>query len=143
MPEILPPTDESTHRPGLVAVMGVMFVLSAVLAAIIATILQAVGRDAPELVSWSFLHVLCVVYVWSMVCTPVILWTLTVRIGPEGVTARTFWGTQRTVAWTEIANVRPRWGFWIVYSKDTYPPLWLGRFLQRRRAIAKALGQGE
>jgi hypothetical protein len=108
--------------------------------------LEVFGYPLPGVVSWTYLQLLCIVYVWALVCTPFCMWVLTVRVDGTAIEARTFWGRKRRVAAADITELRRRGpgpiGFWIVRDRTSQPPLWISRAL-RKAGPLKALLNGK
>lgn len=123
-----------TLRPRLFAVFFALLAAGSVLALLANLSLHALGYTLPGVVSWPFVRVLMIAYLWALICTPVCVLMFSVRLDDEGLTARTFWGKKRSVAWTDMAAVKTVGGivgFWVVKTHTPGAPLWVSRFIQQ------------
>lgn len=126
-------TTPRTLRPRLFAVFFALLAVGSLLALLVNLSLHALGYTLPSVISWSFVRVLLLAYLWALVCTPVCVLVFSVRLDDGGLTGRTFWGRKRRVEWTEIDAIKEfggRFGFWVLRTATPSAPIWVTRLIQ-------------
>lgn len=127
------------YRPPFFPVLMVFFVLATLCAALATYALAEMGFEMPGVLSYAFLELVCLFYVWALVCAGVAIWYMTVRLSGDGIEGRTFWGNKRKIGWYNVSDarpIRPGFGrFLRVYSAAGGPPIWMPLFVKRRKAL--------
>lgn len=133
---------DMTFRPSVLFVMACTFVLGSVASAGFCEVLRLFGREAPAVFSYAFLWLLCILYLWSMGWAVAVSRALTVRISPEGVYGRSFWGRRARVSWQDVASVKTAslWPmrFWVVFPSNEGAPIWIPLFVKDKEKFRDA-----
>jgi hypothetical protein len=125
-----------SYRPAFIWLFLAVFAAGAVSGALVSLVLQGFGYTLPGVISYTFLRLLCIIYLWAAAATLLLMWTFTVCVTSEGLHGRTFWGTTRFVPWDDVLVVRlagmPPFRFLRVFSADGGAALWAPLFMKRR-----------
>lgn len=134
-------SDATTYRPSFIRVFFATFLLGAGAGALFAVLLRWQGVPTENVASYSFLHVLSIVYLWTMVATAVMVWSFSVTVSPSGIRGRTFWGTARTLEWHDIVGAARKSVLGIrflrLYTTSKGAPMWLPVFLSGHAAFVE------
>lgn len=125
------------YRAALPLVFFGLFVFGTIAAAAIMTALREAGYPLPGVRSASFLWLLSLLWVWLLICTPVIAWAYTISVDERGISGRTFWGRRRFLPWEDMNRVQ-KFGiypfqFLRIRTNAGGPPMWVPLFLSNRR----------
>lgn len=125
--------NEQTYYPSFFVVFGILVTMACACAATVWTVLDLLDYVSIGVVSYTFLRILCIVYLWALVCTLAIRQGMSIRIGVRGIRGRTFWGRNRFLAWEDM-NRSGRLGiapirFLRVTTNAAGPPMWVPLFL--------------
>lgn len=137
-------------KPSFLPLFLILFGLGTATGAVLTAGLTGLGYALPGVVSYTFLRLLCIIYLWSAACAFLVARVLTVRVTPEGIYGRTFWSRARFVAWEDIITVRvigfPPTRFLRLFSGDGGAPLWMPLFIKQRdqwhASILECAGEG-
>lgn len=127
------------YRPPFILVFALIFLVGSATGAILRAVLVQSGYPVPGVASYTFLRLLCIVYLWAALCALALAEYLSIRITIDGIWGRTFWGRKRFLRWDEMRAVR-RTGLWPfrflrVFTGGPRPPLWLPLFTKRREEL--------
>jgi hypothetical protein len=128
--------DEVTYRPAFIPLFLVVFLAGTLCCAFAVLGLQLAEYRTPGVLSFSFLRLLAIVYLWAMFCAFVVVWMLSVRVTSAGLRGRTFWGNASAIDWQDVQSVSrigvPGLRFLRVHSFNGGAPMWLPTFLRKR-----------
>ena len=137
---------ESGHKyaPSFIQVLLAVFVFGCVCGMLFTAVLESLSRPIPGILSFTFLKILSIIYLWAMICAFVLAQTLAVHVTQAGIRARTFWGVSKSLDWSGIARVERvgfAWlGFLRLHPEAGGGPLWVPLFLKNREGFrAEAL----
>lgn len=135
--------EAQAYYPSFFLVFVLLALLGCGCAAGVWVILERLEYASVGLVSYTFLRVLCVVYLWALVCTVAIRQGMSIRMGAGGIRGRTFWGRNRFLAWEDM-NRSTRLGiaplyFLRVTTNAAGPPMWVPLFLGQRERFRAEL----
>jgi hypothetical protein len=144
------PAQEQTYRASLIAVFFGLLIFGTLVAVVVVEVARGLGYDLPGITSATFLWMLCLLYVWVLVCTPVTAFAYSVSVSPRGIRGRTFWGRKRFIAWEDMNHVRrlgvPPFRFLRFRTNAGGPPMWFPLFVSGKkklqRQIAAAVPEG-
>lgn len=128
-----------TYRPSLVVIFFGLLVFGTIVAAVVVEITRGLGFDLPGITSATFLWMLCLLYVWVLVCTPVIAFAYSIAIDGRGIHGRTFWGRKRFMGWEDMNRIRrlgvPPFRFLRFRSNAGGPPMWIPLFVSGKKRL--------
>ena len=128
-----------TYRASLIATFFGLLVFGTIVAGVAVEVTRGLGYDFPGITSASFLWMLCLLYVWVLVCTPLVAVTYSIVIDGTGIHGRTFWGRKRFMPWEDMNRIRrlgvPPFTFLRFRTNAGGPPMWLPLFVSRRRKL--------
>lgn len=137
--------NEQAYHPSFFLVFVVLVLLGCGGAAAVWVVLGQMDYVSLGLVSYTFLRILCVVYLWALMCTVAIRQGMSIRIGARGIRGRTFWGRPRFLSWEDMNRSR-RFGiapflFLRVTTNAAGPPMWMPLFLAHRKRFQTQLAE--
>lgn len=128
-----------TYRASLIAVFFGLLVFGTIVAALVVEVTRGLGYDIPGVTSATFLWMLCLLYVWVLICTPLIAFAYSIAVDPRGINGRTFWGRTRFMAWEDMNRVRrvgvPPFRFLRFRSNAGGPAMWVPLFVSGRKRL--------
>lgn len=132
-------TSHHVYRPPFLPVLALVFAAAVVAACVITWGMAFFGLPVPGVISFTFLKLLCVFYLWAVVMAFMIVQSMTAAVLPEGIRARTFWGVSRTIPWGDMASV-DRIGlgparFLRLFPESGTSPLWIPLFMKSLAAF--------
>ncbi len=126
--------DTQVFRPAYLPLFAGILVAGTICCALITVGLQLSSYRLPGVFSFSFLRILCIVYLWATVCAAIIVWVLSVRVSSSGLKGRTFWGNACTMAWQDVESAArtgvPGLRFVRLFSFRGGAPMWVPLFLK-------------
>lgn len=139
-----------TYRASLVAVFFGLLVFGTAVAVMAVEASRGLGYDLPGITSATFLWMLCLLYLWVLVCTPVVTLAYSIAVDERGIRGRTFWGRRRFMVWEDMNRIRrlgvPPFLFLRFQSNAGGPPMWIPLFVSAKkdlhRRIAAAVPEG-
>lgn len=142
--------EAETYRASLIAVFFGLLVFGTIVAALVVEVTRGLGYDIPGITSATFLWMLCLLYVWVLVCTPLIALAYSFAVDSRGIEGRTFWGRSRFMAWEDMNRIRrlgvPPFQFLRFRTNAGGPPMWLPLFIsgknQLQKQVASAVPDG-
>lgn len=143
-------TENATEgfHPPFIYVFVRVFLFGLLVGAALTFAVRITGMTAIGVVSWTFLQLICILYIWAVVSALVLIKMLAVRVCADGIWGMTFWGSRRFLPWDVLTDVRPLtlWPlrFWRLYPLDGTAPVWVPQFLKNREGFsASVLGKTE
>ena len=129
--------NEQAYYPSFLLVFAMLVLLGSGCAAVVWIVLERLEYASVGLVSYTFLRILCIVYIWALACAVAIRQGMSIRIGARGIRGRTFWGRHRFLVWEDMNRSR-RLGiaplrFLRVTTNAAGPPMWVPLFLGQRK----------
>lgn len=128
--------DEQVFRPAFLPIFFAVFLAGAVCCAVLTVILDFADYRLPGVISYTYLRILAIVYLWAMVCAVLIVWVLSVRVSSAGIRGRTFWGTACAIDWQDMKSAVPTgfpgFRFLRLYAFQGGAPMWVPLFLRKR-----------
>lgn len=131
--------------PSYFVLLAVVFAFGAVVAVATTGVLILSGRTLQGVISYRFLYLLCVLYVWSMLSAGLLRAWLSFYVGPSGIHGRTFWGRARYLKWSDVGSadlLGPPFGRMLrIHSAQGGLPLWLPLFVRHRAELVNIVGE--
>lgn len=135
--------QQETYRASLIAIFFGLLVFGTAVAALVVEITRGLGYDLPGITSATFLWMLCLLYIWVMVCTPVIAFAYSIAVDARGIHGRTFWGRKRFMAWEDMNRIRrvgmPPFRFLRFRTNAGGPPMWIPLFVSGKSRLQKRI----
>lgn len=126
----------NAYRPSFMLMFTLLFVLGAASGAGSTAAMEELGLSPHGILSYAFLRLLCIIYLWASVCALIMVQTLAIRVTQDGIYGRTFWGKARYLAWEDVSTVAmtrtPPLRFMRLFSEDERAPLWVPWFIRKR-----------
>jgi hypothetical protein len=135
--------QEHVYQPGFLLLFAPIFLFGATVGAGLTIALQAMGHVGYGVVSYMFLQLLSIIYLWAVVGAYIVAKLFAVKLTGDAIRGRTFWGTARSLEWSNVSDMRPLnivgFRFLRIYPKEGGAPLWVPLFVKKKAEFLAAI----
>ncbi len=135
--------QEHVYQPGFLLLFTPIFLFGAAVGAGLTMALHAMGHLGYGVVSYTFLQLLCIIYLWAVVGAYIVAKATAVKLTDDVIRGRTFWGRARSLEWPNVSDMRPLnimgFRFLRIYPKEGGAPLWVPLFVRKKAEFLAAI----